>query len=335
MERVETVPAGSRGSPERERALIVGEGETAARVAETLELRPELGLRPVGPVGSVPAAELRALIREHAAGRVVLASGADPCEETAALLGALHGLDVEIDLAPEFDRPVAALISARSVDGVPLFALRTVRLSRSGQVVKRGFDVVVSALALLAVSPLLAAITAWIKLDSPGPVFFRQDRIGFRNRRFQVYKFRTMALDADERKEELSHLNTHALHGGDPRLFKIAGDPRVTRVGRFLRRYFLDELPQLINVLKGEMSLVGPRPLIPEEDRHVAEWARRRLDLRPGMTGLWQVLGHSAISFDEMLRLDYLYVTTWSVRNDVRLLARTVPVVLRGGGGSF
>jgi lipopolysaccharide/colanic/teichoic acid biosynthesis glycosyltransferase len=200
---------------------------------------------------------------------------------------------------------------------------------------KRLMDLVLSSVALVVLAPFLLLVAVLIKLDSPGPVFFRQARVGARDRRFWIYKFRTMALGADEQKREFEHLNTHALNGGDPRLFKIVGDPRVTRVGRFLRRYFLDEVPQLINVLKGDMSLVGPRPLIPEEDRYVEGWTRRRLQMRPGMTGLWQVLGHSAIPFEQMVTLDCAYVATWSLRGDVRLLLRTIPVVLSGGGRSY
>jgi lipopolysaccharide/colanic/teichoic acid biosynthesis glycosyltransferase len=162
-------------------------------------------------------------------------------------------------------------------------------------------------------------------------VFFRQVRMGQRNRTFRIVKFRTMSADAEQRKAEVAHLNRHARNGGDPRMFKIPDDPRVTRVGRFLRRYSLDELPQLINVLKGEMSLVGPRPLILAEDQHVVDWARSRLDLKPGITGLWQALGNSAIPFEEMVRLDYLYVTSWSLGKDCRLLLRTIPAVVRNG----
>jgi lipopolysaccharide/colanic/teichoic acid biosynthesis glycosyltransferase len=193
-------------------------------------------------------------------------------------------------------------------------------------------DICVSTVLLAFSAPLLVYVAVRIKLDSPGPVLFRQLRIGVGDRTFTMLKFRTMCADAEGRKEELAHLNRHARRGGDARMFKVPNDPRVTRFGRTLRRYTLDELPQLWNVLKGDMSLVGPRPLILDEDRHVHGWGRRRLDLKPGMTGLWQVLGRSGISFEEMVRLDYLYVTTWSLWNDFRLIGRTIPLVLRGMG---
>jgi lipopolysaccharide/colanic/teichoic acid biosynthesis glycosyltransferase len=145
---------------------------------------------------------------------------------------------------------------------------------------------------------------------------------------FQMFKFRTMVSDADLRKRELAHLNKHHDTDGAPTMFKIVGDPRVTPVGRILRRYSLDELPQLINVAKGEMSLVGPRPLIPEEDQHVADWARHRLDIKPGITGPWQVLGRSDIPFQDMLQLDYMYVGRWSLYEDLKIILRTIPAVL-------
>ena len=152
--------------------------------------------------------------------------------------------------------------------------------------------------------------------------------MGEDERTFRIFKFRTMVVDAETRKAEVAHLNMH--RGDDPRMFKVPADPRVTRVGAFLRRSRIDELPQLINVLRGEMSLVGPRPLILDEDRYVERWARRRLSLRPGITGLWQVLGASDIPFEEMTKLDYLYVTNWSLGEDVRLILRTIPSLARG-----
>jgi lipopolysaccharide/colanic/teichoic acid biosynthesis glycosyltransferase len=192
---------------------------------------------------------------------------------------------------------------------------------------KRSFDVVGAAAGLVLLSPLFAITAALIKLDSRGPVFFRQVRMGEAGRTFRVFKFRTMVQDAESLKSDVAHLNMH--NGDDPRMFKVPNDPRITHIGGFLRRWRLDELPQLLNVLRGEMSLVGPRPLILDEDQHVELWARRRLNLKPGMTGLWQVLGASDIPFDEMTKLDYLYVTNWSLREDLRLIMLTVPALTR------
>jgi lipopolysaccharide/colanic/teichoic acid biosynthesis glycosyltransferase len=203
--------------------------------------------------------------------------------------------------------------------------------SRFLRALKRAVDFVLALVALVALAPVFVAISIAIKCDSRGPVFFRQVRIGTGGRAFGIYKFRTMKLGADERKEEVAHLNVH-LSGGDARMFKILDDPRVTSTGKFLRRYFLDELPQLINVLRGEMSLVGPRPLIPEEDSEVPEWAMRRLSVRPGMTGTWQVHGHSRVPFEQMVLLDRDYVRTWSLRRDFGLIIRTIPLVVRGDG---
>jgi lipopolysaccharide/colanic/teichoic acid biosynthesis glycosyltransferase len=151
--------------------------------------------------------------------------------------------------------------------------------------------------------------------------------MGSGERPFRIFKFRTMVADAEELKADVAELNMH--RGTDPRMFKIPDDPRVTRVGAFLRRWRIDEIPQLFNVVKGEMSLVGPRPLILDEDCFIQNWARRRLNLKPGMTGLWQVLGASDIPFDEMTKLDYLYVTNWSLGEDIRLVALTIPSIVR------
>jgi lipopolysaccharide/colanic/teichoic acid biosynthesis glycosyltransferase len=174
---------------------------------------------------------------------------------------------------------------------------------------------------------MFVVVAVAIKTDSRGPVFFRQVRMGTGGRTFKVFKFRTMVRDAESVKPAIAHMNMHVT--GDPRMFKVPDDPRVTRVGRSLRRWRIDELPQLLNVLTGEMSLVGPRPLILDEDQHVERWARRRLDLKPGMTGLWQVLGASDIPFEEMTKLDYLYVTNWSLREDLRLISLTLPALTR------
>ena len=194
---------------------------------------------------------------------------------------------------------------------------------------KRVLDVVVSALLILILSPLMIAIAIAIRLESRGPVFFRQPRAGRGNTSFQMIKFRSMYVDAEERKRELANLNESA----DGVMFKIRRDPRMTRVGRLIRRASLDELPQLYNVLKGEMSLVGPRPLIfPETAALEENWHLRRLELRPGLTGPWQVYGRSQNPFQEMVRFDYQYVAGWSMARDVEILLATIPVVLSGRG---
>ena len=164
-------------------------------------------------------------------------------------------------------------------------------------------------------------------MSGPGPIFFRQIRIGRGQKPFTIIKFRTMVPDAEERKAEVAHLNAH-FGLGDARMFKIPDDPRQTTAGRFLRKYSIDEFPQLWNVLRGQMSLVGPRPLIPHEHQFVNDWGLRRLDLTPGLTGLWQVCGRSEVTFSQMLVLDYLYVTNWSLWGDIKLILRTVPALM-------
>ena len=191
---------------------------------------------------------------------------------------------------------------------------------------KRTFDIALAGVVLVVLAPVFAVVAALIKLTSRGPVFFRQQRVGRDGRLFEMLKFRTMVRDADRMKGELEQRNE--AEG----LFKIADDPRVTRVGRMLRRTSLDELPQLINVLRGEMSLVGPRPLVLEDDQRVEGWYRRRLHLTPGMTGRWQVLGSARIPLAEMVKLDYLYVANWSLWGDIKILLRTVGFVLARRG---
>jgi len=193
-------------------------------------------------------------------------------------------------------------------------------------------DLAAATIALVVFSPLFAAIALAIKLESPGPVFFRQVRMGSGGRTFRIFKFRSVVAEAETLKADVAHLNKHLAKGGDPRMFKIPNDPRVTRVGRLVRRFSLDELPQLLNVALGQMSLVGPRPLILDEDNFVEDWARHRLDLKPGITGLWQVTGRDDIPFAEMTRLDYLYIMSWSLWGDLKLMLRTVPVLATSRG---
>jgi exopolysaccharide biosynthesis polyprenyl glycosylphosphotransferase len=214
---------------------------------------------------------------------------------------------------------------------MPLLTMPRPRLQRSARRLKRALDLAVGTVALVVLAPVIVACALAIKLDSPGPVFFRQRRVGRDDRPFRVFKFRSMYVDADSRKDDVARLNFHG-GGNDSGMFKIREDPRITRVGRFLRRYSLDELPQLFNILRGEMSFVGPRPLIETEDRQIEGRFRRRLALTPGLTGLWQAHGRSDIPFEQMVNLDYLYVTNWSLWGDVKLVMRTVSAVLRGSG---
>jgi exopolysaccharide biosynthesis polyprenyl glycosylphosphotransferase len=329
-----------------QKAIIVGGGSTGRLIARKLRRHPEYGIEPVGFVDSCDRGRARndadglpllgcpedvpALVEELDVDRVIVAFSQNSYRRTLDLIRALKDYWVHVDVVPRLHELIGPGVDIHSVEGMPLVGLTPFRLSRSSKLVKRAADVTVAAVALVLLAPLFALVALAIKLDSNGPIFFRQLRMGGAGKTFQILKFRTMAVDAEQRKAEVAYLNKHARNGGDPRMFKIVGDPRVTRVGRVLRRYMLDELPQLLNVLRGEMSLVGPRPLILDEDRYVDGWARKRLDLKPGMTGLWQVLGRSEIPFEEMVKLDYVYVTSWSLWNDIRLLLRTIPLVARG-----
>jgi exopolysaccharide biosynthesis polyprenyl glycosylphosphotransferase len=342
--------AAARGLARRNAAylqntVIVGAGDVGQLVAKKLLHHPEYGINIVGFIDSAPKERqgdlqhlaqlgsperLPAIIRMFDVERVIVAFSADSHEKSLELIRSLKDLDVQIDIVPRLYEMVGPAIEIHTVEGLPLIGLPPLRLSRSSQLLKRAMDLVLSVVGLVLLSPFLALIALAIKLDSPGPVFFGQIRMGRGDKTFRMWKLRTMSADADERKAEFAHLNKHAQNGGDPRMFKVPNDPRTTRVGRFLRRYSLDELPQLVNVVRGEMSLVGPRPLILDEDSHVREWARQRLNLKPGVTGPWQVLGRSGIPFHEMVRLDYLYVTGWSLLNDLKLILRTLPAVAQG-----
>jgi exopolysaccharide biosynthesis polyprenyl glycosylphosphotransferase len=325
-------------------AVIVGAGEVGQLIGRKLLQHPEYGINLVGFVDAEPKERradlehltllgpperLATIIRLFDIERVLIAFSNESHDSTLQLIRSLKDLDVQIDIVPRLFDIVGTEIGVHTVEGLPLLGLRPLRLSASSQMLKRGMDVCLSGLGLTLLAPTFALIALAIKLESPGPVFFRQERMGTGGRTFRILKFRTMTADAEERKLEVAHLNKHAKNGGDSRMFKIAADPRVTRVGQYLRRFDLDELPQLINVIRGEMSLVGPRPLILVEDVHVQDWARNRLNLRPGMTGVWQVLGRSEIPFEEMTKLDYLYVTNWSLVSDLKLIGRTIPAVLK------
>jgi exopolysaccharide biosynthesis polyprenyl glycosylphosphotransferase len=333
---------GRRQAAYIQNVIIVGSGSVAHTLADKIEKHPEYGLRVVGFVDRddrVLAAgngrnallgsteDLPRLVRDHGAQRVAIAFSTDSHNQTLGVIRSMQDSAVQIDIVPRMFEVLGTNAQLHTIEGMPLVGLPSTHLSGSSRFLKRSFDIGASALGLIVLSPVLLVVAAMIKLDSRGPALFRQERMGAGDRTFRVCKFRTMVIDAEALKGDVAHLNMH--NGGDPRMFKVPDDPRVTRIGRFLRRWRMDELPQLLNVLAGSMSLVGPRPLILEEDQHVESWARRRLDLKPGMTGLWQVLGASDIPFDEMTKLDYLYVTNWSLREDLRLILLTLPALAR------
>jgi exopolysaccharide biosynthesis polyprenyl glycosylphosphotransferase len=330
--------------------LVFGSPSQSAAIVRKILRHPEWGLHVVACIdqrsgGRFPGSAtrlfnlvpllasdtgVRTLVQRLDIDRVMLAPSMSESRR-ADLVCELSELGVHVDLIPSWSDVVGTRLDLHEMEGMPLLTLPRPRLGRWALRLKRALDLAFGVAALVMLSPLLIATAVAIRLDSPGPVLFRQRRIGKADHPFELFKFRSMYLDADGRKDEVAELNFHggSNHSG---MFKIREDPRVTRVGRILRRYSLDELPQLLNILRGEMSFVGPRPLIENEDRQIEGRLRRRLDLTPGLTGLWQAHGRSDIPFDEMVSLDYLYVTNWSLWGDVKLLIRTVSVVLRGRG---
>jgi exopolysaccharide biosynthesis polyprenyl glycosylphosphotransferase len=244
----------------------------------------------------------------------------DQCEQQG--IKVLYGADL---FTPQIGHPCAEQLGDQ-----PMLMSDTCRQTGVEALIKRFADICIAALAVVAFVPIMIAVAAAIKFNSPGPALFMQERVGFNKRRFRLYKFRTMVNDAEQRLPGLERLNEVT----GP-VFKIGRDPRVTTVGRFLRKSSLDELPQLFNVLKGDMSLVGPRPLAVRDYRGITEdWQRRRLSVRPGMTCLWQILGRSSIPFERWMELDLEYIDKWSLGLDLEILFRTFPAVLKGTGAS-
>jgi exopolysaccharide biosynthesis polyprenyl glycosylphosphotransferase len=258
--------------------------------------------------------------------RVILAPRETDSDEFLDLISVVKGLGLRVSVVPRMLEVVGTAVEFDTLNGLTVLGIRRFGLSRSSRAVKRVMDVVGATIALVVLSPLLLAIVVAIVVDSRGGVVFRQTRVGRDGERFTMLKFRTMIDGADEMKHRLAEQNEAT------GLFKITDDPRITRVGGVLRRTSLDELPQLINVLRGEMSLVGPRPLVVDEDSKIQGRHRRRLHLTPGMTGDWQILGSARIPLHEMVKIDYLYAANWSLWNDVKILARTMLYVAGARG---
>lgn len=319
--------------------LIVGTNAEAIRLAHVMSSA-DFGFFPLGFVSAGHAKaqnnglpvlghirDLRRLIQETAAECVFVASSAVRVEHMGEVSKTVRLEGGEVRVTANLPEVLSSRLAVQPVGGVMALSLKPVRLTGPQAIAKRAFDLVVSGTTLLVTMPLFAVIALAIRLSSPGPVFYRQERAGQQGRPFDLLKFRTMVVGAEAMLETLRGRN----QATGP-MFKMRDDPRITSVGRWLRRWSLDELPQLVNVLKGDMSLVGPRPPLPEEVRAYKAWQVDRLEVRPGITGLWQVSGRSDLSFDECVRLDLFYIENWSLAYDLFILAKTFPAVLSSRG---
>jgi exopolysaccharide biosynthesis polyprenyl glycosylphosphotransferase len=272
-------------------------------------------------------AALPRILAEYDVDELIVADSELPEQELLEVVEEAHRRAVKVRIAPKTKELLTQRGQYVPGQGVPLFELRPPVLAGTDWALKRTFDLVVSALVLVGGAPLWALVALAIRLDSPGPVLYRDRRVGVGERDFAMLKFRTMVADAERLQSVLEAANE-----ADGALFKIRDDPRVTRVGRILRRVSLDEIPQVLNVLRGEMSLVGPRPLPLRDHRQLEAWHRKRYLVLPGMTGLWQTMGRSTLGFDDLVRLDFYYVDNWSIWLDISILAKTLPAVLARRG---
>ncbi|AGL19988.1 exopolysaccharide biosynthesis polyprenyl glycosylphosphotransferase [Actinoplanes sp. N902-109] len=333
-----------RGGACMHRVLVLGHAAAVATMTEQLHRRYHHGFQVIGaclPLDQIASAggtlDVPIFGGLNAAANSAAAAGADTvmvltCPELDGtmlrrLAWQLERDDIDLIVSSSLVDTAGDRITVRPVDGLPMMHIEHARLSGGRRLIKGLFDVVVAGVLLLLLAPVFLAVALVIKLDTGGPVFFRQVRVARGGEKFRMYKFRTMHVDAEARLAAL-----RAGSDGEPVLFKMRQDPRVTRSGRFLRRFSVDELPQLINVLLGEMSLVGPRPPLPSEVERYPEDMRRRLVVKPGMTGLWQVSGRSDLSWEESVRLDIRYVENWSLTVDLVILMRTALAVVRGSG---
>jgi exopolysaccharide biosynthesis polyprenyl glycosylphosphotransferase len=333
--------------------LVLGRGVEAATFIREMRARPELGYRVIGVAeNSLSATEpasfegvpiisdlkrLPEAIRESGANEVIIADPGVPGDalfDVMMRVGRRRG--VEFRIAPSLFNFLPRKTEVDQIGALPMITLFRSPLSNVARVVKRSSDLIIALLATLVLLPLWALTAVLVKLNSKGPIFYQQERVGMDGRVFLFYKFRTMQANADDathrefqRRYIAGQAGVDLSQGGRP-VYKLQADPRITRVGQWLRRLSLDELPQLLNVLRGDMSIVGPRPPIPYEVESYELWHRKRLDMKPGMTGLWQVSGRNRLPFDEMVRLDLFYIENWSLLLDLKIILKTLPVMLRG-----
>jgi exopolysaccharide biosynthesis polyprenyl glycosylphosphotransferase len=324
--------------------LIVGTSDAALRIADSIHGHRFWGFRVLGFIRNGHAWEeswpgyypilgeiedIPRIVESHVVDDVIFAVHRRELDRLEDLFLSLQEQGIRTRFAMDLFPHTRARVELEDLDGVPLLSFATTPTSQIQLMLKRGLDVALAGLLLLIGMPIAGMIALTIKLTSGGNVLFRQTRCGLNGRSFTLYKFRTMVADAEERRGALLHLNE--MKGP---VFKLKSDPRVTSLGRFLRRFSLDELPQLWNVLRGDMSLVGPRPPIPEEVAQYQRWQRRRLAMKPGLTCLWQISGRNNIDFDRWMQLDLEYIDSWTPMLDLKILLKTVPVVLSGKGAS-
>lgn len=324
------------------KVIIVGTDDVARGFFRAVQDNVDFGYRPVGflynglPVNTPTVeglrvlggvADLPSILRNEAVDEVILACMNFDSEVMASTIKTCERADVQFSMIPGFFEILTHQMRVEEVADIPIFQLEERLFLRWGRLVKRGVDIALSFGFILLALPVWVLIALGIKVESRGPILFKQARVGKGEKLFYVYKFRSMCEDADNRRHEVETLNT----SGDA-LLRVEDDPRVTKMGRFLRRFSIDEYPQVINVLKGEMSWVGPRPHIPEEVKKYKAWHRRKYDALPGITGLTQVSGRKNLSLDDMIRLDIYYIENWSPVLDLKILLKTVPAVLWGRG---
>lgn len=319
------------------RLLVVGSGRLGKMIMQHIVANPNLGYSIVGflhDMNEPPSDfgrfkvlgtldDLGLVIRSMQIDEVIIALPSNLHQQSIRSVRLCERLGTSFKLVPDLYELSLSRIDMEAIEGIPLISIKQASINSVQRIVTRVVDIVVAALILIIGLPLWLCIALAIGLSSPGPIFYKQTRIGLSGRPFKVYKFRSMYKDADRRLAELLAYNE-----AQGPLFKMKDDPRVTPVGRFLRHLSFDEIPQLINVISGEMSLVGPRPPLPHEVAQYEEWQKARLAIKPGMTGLWQVRGRSDISFDEGVLMDLYYIENWSLRLYFQILFRTIPVVI-------
>jgi len=326
------------------KVLLIGDGPVANHISSLLNQsygHTVLHFTTLTPAGITPTGQsdcdgLESLLKQYRPDEVILAREGRPAGTISEFLTLCNSYHVPWHFVPTLDQLVFSNVRTHLLGGLPLIGQQSCAISGLDLALKRAIDMVVAATLMVLLSPLFLAVWLAVRFTSDGPAIFVQRRVGHKGRVFDFYKFRTMYV----RRDDVSHreyvarwIANQAYVGAETqKTFKIVNDPRITPVGRFLRRYSLDELPQLVNVLKGDMSLVGPRPALVYEIEMYKEWHRERLEGIPGLTGLWQVAGRNQLSFDEMVQLDLQYLRNWSPSQDIKLILRTVPTVLLGTG---